>query len=300
MLQDMLHIFNNSLLIFLSFVGIISLFIGSFINVIIARLPNILMRQWRAQCYEFLELNDPQIEKSELYKGKSIFYELSTPRSHCPKCKTPIRIIDNIPILSYIFLRGKCHTCQRSISVQYPIVEALTAILCIIIAYTFGPSIQTVAGCFLTYVLLSQSGIDFIHKLIPDEITLPMIWLGLCLSLTPVFADCSSAIWGAIFGYMSLWTIYWLFFLATKKEGMGYGDFKLLAMLGAWLGWQYLPFIILFSSVLGGVVGLVFLIIAKKDRDTQIPFGPFLAIAGWVALVYGEQINTWYLNYSGV
>jgi leader peptidase (prepilin peptidase)/N-methyltransferase len=182
---------------------------------------------------------------------------------------------------------------------QYPIVEALSAILCVIVAMRFGVTWQTIAGCFLTYTLIVQSTIDFRHTIIPDEITLPMIWVGLLLSIPVIFVAPQTAIIGAVGGYLFLWCIYWFFYWTTKKEGMGYGDFKLLAMLGAWIGWEMLPFIVLCSSILGSIIGIGFVLTKKKTLDRRIPFGPFLAIAGWIALIAGDAINTWYLQFAG-
>jgi len=293
MINDLINIFNSSSAIFISCVGLISLLIGSFINVVIARLPKILMRQWRNECYEYLEL--PNTNPDDTTK-----LSLFLPGSYCPKCKTSLKAIENIPLISYIFLRGKCRTCKNKISLQYPLVELLSSILCIVVAWKFGVTWQTVAGCVLTLVLISQSGIDLKHKIIPDEITLPVLWLGIILSLVPIFSTSVSSIIGAVSGYLILWLMYWMFYWITKKEGMGYGDFKLLAMLGAWLGWQLLPFILVCSSIIGSIVGVAFILCTKLDRNTRIPFGPFLAIAGWIALMWGHEINNWYMIKTGL
>lgn len=294
---DLISIFNSSQATFLVAVGFMSLLIGSFLNVVIYRLPKILQKDWRRQCYEFLETKVPANEEHEL--DTTLLQELFTDRSHCLHCKKTIHFYDNIPLLSYLILGGKCRACKKSISIQYPIVEGLSALLCVLVAYNFGVTWQTVAGCFLTYVLIVQSTIDFRHTIIPDEITLPMIWIGLLLSINGIFVDPQASIIGAVSGYLFLWIIYWCFYLLTKKEGMGYGDFKLLAMLGAWLGWEMIPFIILCSSILGSVIGVSLFISKKKKLDRRIPFGPFLAAAGWIALIYGSAINEWYLHFAG-
>lgn len=290
-MNDLLSIFQSSPLIFIGFVTFISLLIGSFLNVVIARLPLILMRNWRKECFEYLELPN---------KDSDSKISLFLPRSYCPNCKATLLARDNIPILSYIILGGKCRTCKSHISIQYPLIESLTAILCMLVAWKFGVTWQTVAGCLLTQVLIAQSGIDFKHKIIPDEITLSVLWLGIIISIATIFCDSESSIIGAACGYLSLWLMYWLFYITTKKEGMGYGDFKLLAMLGAWLGWQMLPFIVIFSSILGSAVGLSLLLFTTSTRNTRIPFGPFLAIAGWLALMWGPDINDWYLIQTGL
>lgn len=283
-------------IVFIAFAGFMGLIVGSFLNVVIIRLPISLTQNWRRECYEYLELAIPASEQDKITSK----INLLLPRSHCPKCKEQLRIIDNIPVLSYILLRGKCHFCKQVISIRYPIVELLTAIGCMLVAFKFGYSWQTATGCLLTCVLLVQAGIDLDYKIIPDEITMPMLWLGVILSLYPIFADSQSSIIGAVSGYLGLLGVYWLFYIATKKEGLGYGDFKLLGMLGAWLGWQMLPLIIILSSLVGSIVGIMFLLFHKSDLNTKIPFGPFLNLAGWVALVWGPEINQWYLEYSGI
>ena len=293
-MHDIINLFQSSPNIFIAFVGLIALLFGSFLNVVIARLPVTLKRGWRKDCYEYLDLTIPESEQSLSMQKLTLLL----PRSHCPKCKNTLRIIDNIPILSYIFLRGCCHFCKRPISIKYPFVEALTAIACMLVAWKFGVSWQTIAGCILTCTIIVQAGIDFEHKMIPDEITMPMLWLGLILSLFEIFTTPQSSIIGAIGGYLTLWCIYWIFYLATKKEGMGYGDFKLLAMFGAWLGCQMLPFIIVFSSLLGSFIGIALLLFSAIKRDTRVPFGPFLALSGWIALLWGPQINNWYLYFA--
>ncbi|HIL77701.1 MAG TPA: prepilin peptidase [Methylococcales bacterium] len=272
--------------------GILGLMVGSFLNVVIYRLPIMMQRGWKQECQEFLEL--PISEES------IATFNLALPGSHCPACNAEITALQNIPVLSYLLLKGKCANCQTSISIRYPLLEALTGLLSIIVAYQLGGQIETLFALILTWVLIALSGIDFDHQLLPDNITLPVLWLGLLLSLFNIFTDPISSITGAIVGYLFLWTIYQLFKLFTGKEGMGYGDFKLLALFGAWLGWQYLPLIILLSSLMGAIVGTAMIIFVQRDKNIPIPFGPYLAIAGWIALLWGEKINTLYLTSVGL
>ena len=272
--------------------GILGLMIGSFLNVVIYRLPIMMQRGWQQECQEFLEL--PVTDQS------TETFNLALPGSHCPACNTEIKAYQNIPVLSYLCLKGKCAHCQTRISVRYPFIEALTGVLSVVIAYQFGGQIETLFALLLTWTLIALSGIDFDHQLLPDNIVLPMLWLGLFLSLFNIFTDPVSSIIGAIAGYLFLWTIYQLFKLLTGKEGMGYGDFKLLALFGAWLGWQYLPLIILLSSLVGAIIGTSMIIFVQRDKNIPIPFGPYLAIAGWVALLWGEQLNALYLTKAGL
>ncbi|RLA23583.1 MAG: prepilin peptidase [Gammaproteobacteria bacterium] len=271
--------------------GVLGLLVGSFLNVVIYRLPVMMQRGWKQECQEFLEL--PIDVPTETFN-------LSLPTSHCPKCKSGIKAYQNIPVFSYLFLRGKCANCASPISARYPFIEALTGLLSAVVAYQLGGQIETLFALILTWTLVALSGIDFDHQLLPDNITLPVLWLGLLLSLFNVFTDPVSSIIGAIAGYMVLWSIYQLFKLLTGKEGMGYGDFKLLALFGAWLGWQYLPLIILLSSLVGAIIGVSMIIALGRDKNIPIPFGPYLAIAGWIALLWGDQLNTLYLNSVGL
>ena len=282
----------NSPALFCPIIGIIGLMVGSFLNVVIYRLPIMMQRGWKQECQEFLELPvSGQAEET---------FNLALPGSHCPACNAEIKAIQNIPVLSYLLLKGKCANCQTSISIRYPVIEALTGVLSVVVAYLLGSQIETLFGLILTWTLIALSGIDFDHQLLPDNITLPILWLGLFLSLFNIFTDPVSSIIGAIAGYLFLWTIYQLFKLLTGKEGMGYGDFKLLALFGAWLGWQYLPLIILLSSLVGAIIGTSMIIFVQRDKNVPIPFGPYLAIAGWIALLWGEQINTLYLSNAGL
>ncbi|GFO72113.1 leader peptidase/N-methyltransferase [Bathymodiolus japonicus methanotrophic gill symbiont] len=282
----------NSPVLLCTLVGVIGLMVGSFLNVVIYRLPIMLQRGWKQECQEFLELaiTDPSDNT----------FNLALPGSHCPICNAKITAMQNIPVFSYLWLKGKCANCQTHISMRYPLVEALSSILSIVVAYQLGGQIETLYALLLTWTLIALSGIDFDHQLLPDNIVLPILWLGLFLSLFNIFTDPVSSIIGAIAGYLFLWTIYQLFKLLTGKEGMGYGDFKLLALLGAWLGWQYLPLIILLSSLVGAIIGTAMIIFVQRDKNVPIPFGPYLAIAGWIALLWGDEINTLYLTSTGL
>jgi len=223
-----------------------------------------------------------------------------SPPSHCGNCKAPVKAWQNIPIVSFMLLGGKCASCKIKISWRYPLVELLTGVLCAVVVWRFGWSVQSAAGILLTWVLVCLSFIDFDHQLLPDEIVLPTLWLGLAMSLLPVFANAPQSIVGCILGYLAFWTVFHIFRLLTGKEGMGYGDFKLLALLGAWFGWAYLPQIILISTVVGSVVGISIMVIKKADKELAIPFGPYIALAGWLALIWGADINRAYLSSLGL
>ena len=262
-------------------------------NVVIHRLPKMMESQWHRDCDELKGIEQPENLETEPYT-------LSQPASHCPKCKHKIRPWENIPVVSWLLLRGRCSHCQTSISVRYPIVEAATGLFSLAVALHFGFSWETLAALFLTWALVALSMIDFDVQLLPDNITLPFLWLGLLISLGNVFTDPYSAIIGAAAGYLSLWSVYQIFKRLTGKEGMGYGDFKLLAMLGAWLGWHYLPQIIMLSALVGAVVGILLIVLRGRDRNIPIPFGPYLAAAGWISLMWGDQINQAYLRWTGL
>ncbi|MFQ5982143.1 MAG: prepilin peptidase [Woeseiaceae bacterium] len=294
----MQELFASSPLIFVAMVFVLSLIIGSFLNVVIYRLPIMMEREWRAQCEE---LSDTPV--TEIPEGR---FDIVTPRSHCLSCGAQITALQNIPVLSYLMLGGKCANCDAAISRRYPIVESLTAILTAVVAYRFGFGWESAAAILLTWGLIAISVIDIEHQIIPDSICLPLLWIGLTLSLFhPVagaevlFVGPNSAIIGALAGYLSLWCVYQLFRLMTGKEGMGYGDFKLLAVLGAWLGWQMLPLIILLSAFVGAAVGITMIAFKRHDRNVPIPFGPYLAAAGWIAMLYGERIVARYLDFMG-
>ncbi len=262
--------------------ALIGLTVGSFLNVVIHRLPRMMEAAWRAQCDE-LAAKHAQLEQAPRY-------DLILPASHCPQCKTPLRALDNIPVLSWLLLRGKCRHCGVAISPRYPIVEALTGVLSAWVAWHFGWGVAGVAAIVLVWALIALCFIDADTTLLPDDITLPLLWIGLLINVGGVFVPLREAVLGAAAGYLFLWLVYWLFKIATGKEGMGYGDFKLLAALGAWLGWKMLLPIILISSVVGAVVGLVLMLLAGRGKDIPIPFGPYLTAAGLIALLYGEPI----------
>ena len=276
--------------------GILGLLVGSFLNVVIYRLPKMMEREWRAQCVEFLGAD--KIKDDSLTKPSAEKFNLVTPNSTCPSCGHKIKPWENIPVISYVFLRGKCSACKTSISLRYPIIEAITGILSAIAIYTFGPNTTGLAGLLFTWCLIALTMIDFDTQLLPDSITLPILWLGLIANSFGLFTSLDSAVWGAIGGYLSLFSVYWLFKLLTGKEGMGFGDFKLLGALGAWLGWQMLLQIIMLSAFAGAVIGISMIIIRGRDRNIPIPFGPYLAIAGWIALMWGHDINQLYLSYA--
>ena len=259
---------------------LLGLCVGSFLNVVGYRLPRMMDRDWRQECRLLLEL--PEEAKSEPMS-------LWTPRSRCPGCATEIRAWHNIPVFGWLWLRGRCASCAAPISIQYPIVELLTGLLSAACAWRFGWSAGLAAALLLTWALVALTVIDLNTMLLPDNITLPLMWLGLLLSLATVFVGPTASIVGAAAGYLSLWAVYHLFRLLTGKEGMGYGDFKLLAALGAWFGWQALPFIILVSSLVGAVIGIGLIVFRGHDRNLPIPFGPYLAIAGWIMLMWGRE-----------
>ncbi|MGH8447552.1 MAG: prepilin peptidase [Solimonas sp.] len=267
-------------------VTVLGLLVGSFLNVVILRLPRMMEQAWKREAREALEL--PAVDEE--------IVTLSRPASCCPSCRAPIRPWQNIPLISWLALRGRCANCGTGISVQYPLVELAAGLLAAACAWRFGYGPQLLAALALSWTLLALAVIDLRTQLLPDDLTQPLLWLGLLLALVPVFADLPSALIGAVAGYLSLWSIYWLFKLVTGKEGMGYGDFKLLAALGAWLGWQALPSIVLLSSVVGAVVGIGLVIFARHGRSVPIPFGPYLAAAGWLALMFGADLNQLYLH----
>lgn len=267
-------------LIFTLCAGIFGLAIGSFLNVVIYRLPKMMQAEWQDQCAE--------LDGRTLPPGPP--FNLLVPGSHCPACRTPLRMRDNVPLLSYFASRRKCAHCGARISSRYPIVEALSAVLSAWVAWRFGFGPAGLAALGFTFVLIALTFIDADTTLLPDSLTLPLLWLGLLLNINGTFAPLAEAVVGAAAGYLILWSIYWLFKLATGKEGMGYGDFKLLAALGAWFGWKMLLPIVLLSSVVGAAVGIVLLVLARRGRDIPIPFGPYLAAAGFIALLYGEPI----------
>jgi len=277
-------------------VGLVSLCIGSFLNVVIYRLPLMMKREWQSECRLLLE--DELTTKPSKASSNEPF-NLVKPNSTCPKCKTAIKPWQNIPIISWIMLKGKCANCSNPISARYPIVEAITALLSLVIAYSFGATEHALLYIFVTWILVALTFIDIDHMLLPDQLTLPLVWLALIAAVMGITISPGDAIVGAACGYLSLWSVFWLFKLLTGKEGMGYGDFKLLAVFGALLGWQSLLTIILLSSVVGAIIGIALLSIQGKDKATPIPFGPYLAIAGWITLLWGAQIQAAYFNLIG-
>ena len=250
-----------------------------------------LEQDWHLQCAHLLE-DEKKIEALEAEEKIT----LSKPNSTCPNCQHAIKPWENIPVISYLFLKGKCSQCKSGISLRYPLVELSTAFLSLVVVIYFGASYTGLAALVLTWMLISLTLIDADTQLLPDNMTLPLLWLGLTLNAMGMFTSLESAVWGAVFGYLSLWSVYQLFKLLTGKEGMGYGDFKLLAALGAWFGWQSLPIIILLSSVVGAAIGIGMILIKGKDKNIPIPFGPYLAIAGWITLVWGDKIKDLWLS----
>jgi leader peptidase (prepilin peptidase)/N-methyltransferase len=270
-------------------VFVLGAMIGSFLNVVILRVPALLEYDWRCQCRELLGQ-----ECSEERPPGLVFS-----RSRCSHCGHGIRAHENVPILSWLFLRGRCAACKNPIGIRYPLVESLTAVLFVVTIWHFGPGLQGLTALFLTAGLIAMAGIDVDHQLLPDNLTIPTLWAGILLSFWSVHADLASSVIGAIAGYLVLWSIYHAFRLLTGKEGMGYGDFKLLAALGAWLGWQMLPLIVLLSSVVGALFGLVLMGMGRLRREKPMPFGPFIAAAGWITLIWGDRIIAFYARSGG-
>lgn len=268
--------------------ALFGLMIGSFLNVVIHRLPLMMQRAWEQEARAILEQPEAETEPAR--------FDLWWPRSRCPQCDREIRAHENIPVLSYLLLRGRCPGCKTRISWQYPLVELLTAALFAFSILHFGPTAAGLAALLFTGMLIAAAGIDARTTLLPDQLTLPLLWFGLALNVFGVFTDLQSAVIGAIAGYLTLWLVYHAFRLITGKEGMGYGDFKLLAALGAWLGWQALPLILLLASLVGAVVGITLILLRGRDRNIPIPFGPYLAAAGWIALIWGDALLAVYLR----
>jgi leader peptidase (prepilin peptidase)/N-methyltransferase len=264
---------------------VVGLCVGSFLNVVIHRLPKMLERGWRAQC---AELRDEAVPVEPPYN-------LVLPRSACPACGHRITAVENIPLVSWLALRGRCSACNARISVRYPLVELLGGLLALCAIWQFGPTWKGVAACALLWTLLALTVIDADTQLLPDDLTLPLLWGGLIVNLWGLFTPLGEAVIGAAAGYLSLWAVYWLFKLVRGKEGMGYGDFKLLAALGAWLGWKMLPLVVLLSSVVGAVVGIALIVLKGRDHNVPMPFGPYLAVAGAIALFFGPDLERWLL-----
>ncbi|MER0500265.1 prepilin peptidase [Aeromonas hydrophila] len=281
-------VFHSLPWLYFSLVFLFSLMIGSFLNVVIHRLPIMLEREWQV---EYLGYFNPETQPQQEER-----YNLMVPRSACPHCGHAITAMENIPLLSWLWLKGRCRECQAPISARYPLVELLTALLSLVVATTFAPGWGLLAALLLTWVLVALTFIDLDKMLLPDQLTLPLLWGGLLFNLTGGFAPLADAVIGAMAGYLVLWSLYWAFKLLTGKEGMGYGDFKLLAALGAWLGWQALPIVLLLSSLVGAFIGIGLILLRNHHQNKPIPFGPYLAIAGWIALLWGDTITRWYLT----
>ena len=292
----MLELMQESAPVFITVVFLFSLLIGSFLNVVIYRLPIMMEREWREQAEELMQTPSEQ----KLPTGR---FDLVAPRSRCPSCGKLITAMQNVPVISYLFLKGRCGHCGTSISARYPLVESMTALLAATCAWQFGIGWEAIMAIILTVTLVAIAMIDADTQLIPDSIALPLMWLGLAMSLfhpltgaSTLFISPQDAIVGAMAGYLTLWSVFWLFKLVTGKDGMGYGDFKLLAALGAWLGWQQLPIIIMLSAVVGAAINITMIVARGKDRNIPIPFGPYLAAAGWITMLWGETIKNTYLD----
>ncbi len=286
----LIEFLQTSPTLFVALVTLLGLLIGSFLNVVIYRLPVMMEREWAMQCAE-LSGKAPTPQDP---------FTLSVPRSRCPNCSHKISALENIPVVSYLLLKGKCRECKHPIPLRYPSIELLTGTLSGFVALHFGFGWACFGALLLTWALIALTFIDVDHQLLPDSITLPLLWFGVFFSLFDVFTSLQASVIGAIAGYLSLWLVFHSFRLATGKEGMGYGDFKLLAALGAWIGWSYLPTIVLLSSLVGAVVGIALIVLRKQHRDIPIPFGPYLAAAGWITLIWGDVINQAYFNWSGL
>ncbi len=295
-MTSFIQLLQDSQVFFISLSGLLGLLVGSFLNVVIHRLPKIMEHEWRTQCAEFHEQDKNLCAPVNEDITKAPTYNLQTPRSACPHCGHQITALENIPLISYLILRGKCSKCGSAISMRYPVVEVVSGILSAYAAWHFGFGLAAVAAILFVWALIALTFIDFDTQLLPDDITLPLLWLGIIFNMFGTFTSLNNAVAGAIVGYLVLWGVYWLFKLATGKEGMGYGDFKLLAAIGAWLGWSMLPLVIMLSSVVGAVVGVTLIIVARHGRNIPIPFGPYLAGGGLIALFWGQQLTQSYLN----
>lgn len=270
---------------------VLGLLIGSFLNVVIYRLPLMMMREWKESISDAEALTLPVLPEK---------FNLAAPRSRCPHCQAPITALQNIPVISYLVLKGKCANCKAAISPRYPIVEAVTGLLSLLVVWHLGADWPGLLGLVFLWTLVALTLIDFDHQLLPDNLTLPLLWLGLIANSFTLYVPLTQAVWGAAVGYLSLWSVYWIFRFLTGKEGMGFGDFKLLAALGAWMGWQSVPLIIILSSLVGAVIGIAGMIFAGRGRDFKIPYGPYLAGAGLIAFIWGEPLIELYKRYSGL
>ena len=294
--MSLIQVMQNQAVTLAAVCALVGLVVGSFLNVVVHRLPKMLERDWDGQAADVLEHKGlPDIAKK--LRGSDVQrYNLMTPASTCPHCGHKIRAYENIPILSYVLLRGRCSSCKSPIAIRYPVVEAISGILAGYIGWRFGLTWAMAGALIFAWALIALTAIDIDTQLLPDDITLPLLWLGLLVNLNNGFTPLSSAVIGAVGGYVSLWAVYWLFKLTTGKEGMGFGDFKLLGAIGAWLGWKMLPVVILLSSLVGAGVGVALIVFTRHGRNTPIPFGPYLAAAGLIALFWGETINRTYLQ----
>ena len=297
MFTELLNLYQQQPWFFYLTVALVSLAVGSFLNVVVYRLPVMMQNEWQSECRlllkDELKTNPQQADST----NPAAPFNLAVPASTCPKCQGKIKAWQNIPVLSWLFLKGKCANCKAPISIRYPSIELLTMLASVAVAAVFGATATTVLYVVITWVLIALIFIDIDHMLLPDQLTLPLLWLALLASVFALTIEPAQAIIGAALGYLCFWSVYWLFKLATGKEGMGYGDFKLMAVFGALLGWQALPMIILLSSLVGAIIGITLLSIQGKDKATPIPFGPYIAIAGWIAMLWGEQINQAYLSH---
>jgi leader peptidase (prepilin peptidase) / N-methyltransferase len=307
MLNDLAVLYSGDPALFAGSVFLLGLIVGSFLNVVVYRLPIMLERDWRSQAAELLSPINETAGSSPAAQAAPSRFTLSTPRSACPSCKAPIKAWQNIPVLSWLLLRGRCASCKTKISLRYPLVELVTGLLSAWVAWHFGFGVPAVCALLLTWTLIALTGIDFDHQLLPDGITLPLMWGGLAASAilgpiagSPIPVSAPDAIIGAVSGYVSLWLVFHTFRLITGKEGMGYGDFKLFAALGAWLGWKLLPLVILLSAATGALLGILLIVLRGRDRSAPMPFGPYLAAAGWLAMMYGEVLVSSYLRLSGL
>jgi leader peptidase (prepilin peptidase)/N-methyltransferase len=307
MLNDLASLYACDVALFVGSVFVLGLMVGSFLNVVIYRLPIMLEREWRAQAAELLSPDSSAATLTAIPQAVPERFSLSTPRSACPGCKAPIRAWQNIPVVSWLVLRGRCAACRARISPRYPVVELATGLLSAGVAWHFGFGAPAACGLLLTWSLIALTGIDIDHQLLPDGITLPLMWAGLLAALivgpiagSPIPVSARDALIGAMSGYVSLWLVFHAFRLITGKEGMGYGDFKLFAALGAWLGWKLLPLVILLSAATGAVLGILMIVLRGRDRAAPIPFGPYLAAAGWITMMYGDSLVDGYLRVSGL
>jgi leader peptidase (prepilin peptidase) / N-methyltransferase len=307
MLNDLAALYTDNLAVFAGSVFLLGLVIGSFLNVVIYRLPIMMERDWRTQAAELLAADGDAAATTTIANAVSERFSLSTPRSACPACKAPIKAWHNLPVVSWLLLHGRCASCKTEISARYPLVELATGLLSAWVAWHFGFGAPAACGLLVTWTLIALSGIDIDHQLLPDGIALPLMWAGLLAAVivgptagSPIPVSAHDAIIGAASGYVSLWLVFHTFRLITGKEGMGYGDFKLFAALGAWLGWKLLPLVILLSAAAGAVLGILLIVLRGRDRSTPMPFGPYLAAAGWIAMMYGDVLVSGYLRVSGL